>query len=113
MQNLMGRLRRGGLLHERSVVRIRAAGSLFSPGLLQTAFNADCPMSSAESADGIVLLDNSIDAMLRWDGNERNARPAGVKAPKSAPTISGDNAGDGSGDDGDSAYASILFDFTR
>jgi hypothetical protein len=39
------------------------------------------PDSYAESADGVVLIANGIDPVLRWDGFQAFAEPAGVPAP--------------------------------
>lgn len=45
------------------------------------------PDSFAESADGLVLIANGIDPVLRWDGARPAAEPAGVPAPATAPTL--------------------------
>lgn len=39
------------------------------------------PDSYAESADGVVLIANGIDPVVRWDGFAATAEPAGVEAP--------------------------------
>lgn len=57
------------------------------------------PDSFAESADGVVLIANGVDPMVRWDGFSQIARPAGVRPPPagSAPVVSGAGSGGLSG----------------
>lgn len=54
------------------------------------------PNSFAESSQGVVLIANGVDPMLRWDGYAEQAEPAGVAAPDPAviPVVA--PAGDGS-----------------
>lgn len=53
------------------------------------------PDSYAESADGVVLIANGIDRVLRWDGFAQTAEPAGVEAPNPAvkPAITASGSG--------------------
>lgn len=47
------------------------------------------PDTYAESSDGVVLIANGIDPVVRWDGFAASAEPAGVPAPdpSTAPVI--------------------------
>ncbi len=51
------------------------------------------PDSHAMHADGLLLVANGIDAVLRWDGLTDEAEPAGVLAPATAPTLSASGSG--------------------
>lgn len=51
------------------------------------------PDSFAESAEGVVLIANGVDPVLRWDGLENAAVPAGVAKPSTALLLSGSGAG--------------------
>lgn len=53
------------------------------------------PDSYAESADGVILIANGIDRVLRWDGFSQTAEPAGVEAPdpETVPAITASGAG--------------------
>lgn len=53
------------------------------------------PDSFAESADGVVLIANGINPVLRWDSLSASAQPAGVAPPD--PTVVPAIAGSGSG----------------
>jgi hypothetical protein len=59
--------------------------------LLRTGLSKRFPLWFTETADGVVLITNGIDPMLRWDGTRRGATYAGVPAPATAPqmTITG------------------------
>lgn len=48
------------------------------------------PDSYAESSDGVILIANGIDPVVRWDGFAASAEPAGVEAPApgTVPAIS-------------------------
>lgn len=111
----LGRNRYGGLMYGTERIRIATGGSLRAPGLLYQHLNADCPQTFAESAAGILLTANGIDPMLRWDGIEWTAIPAGVPAPSTPFTMSGRNAlntttGNPSGG---GAYEEVTFNFIR
>lgn len=51
------------------------------------------PEHSALSPDGLLLLANGIDPVLRWDGWQDEAEPAGVIAPASACSFTGSGVG--------------------
>lgn len=53
------------------------------------------PNSFAESADGVVLIANGIDPVVRWDGFAAVAEEAGVEAPDPdvIPALSGSGTG--------------------
>lgn len=53
------------------------------------------PNDFAESADGVVLIANGIDPMLRWDGFATQAEAAGVEAPDpdTTPVLAGSGVG--------------------
>lgn len=53
------------------------------------------PDSYAESADGVILIANGIDPVVRWDGFAASAEPAGVEAPDpdTVPAISVSGSG--------------------
>ncbi|HET6576480.1 MAG TPA: hypothetical protein VFG68_22965 [Fimbriiglobus sp.] len=53
----------------------------------------DVPDSFAESADGVVLVANGINRMVRWDPYESVAVDAGVTAPATALTVAGSGSG--------------------
>lgn len=55
------------------------------------------PDSMAESADGVVLVANGINAMVRWDGYDTQAVAAGVAAPATAMTLTPSFAAGGGG----------------
>lgn len=57
----------------------------------------DVPDSFAESADGVVLIANGINRLVRWDPYESVAVDAGVTAPATAVTLSASGAGSISG----------------
>lgn len=45
------------------------------------------PDSFAEASSGLLLIANGMNTMLRWDGLTNTAEEAGVKAPKTAPSL--------------------------
>lgn len=49
--------------------------------------------SFAQSADGVVLVANGQDPMLRWDGYTSTATPAGVTPPAAAPIVTASGSG--------------------
>lgn len=51
------------------------------------------PDSFAETSDGIVLVANGIDNVLRWNGETNQAEPAGVIPPETALTIGSSGTG--------------------
>lgn len=53
------------------------------------------PDSFAESAEGIVLVANGIDGLIKWDGYANQAQPAGVQPPGQSvvPVITGSGSG--------------------
>ncbi len=55
--------------------------------LLATGLSTRSPFSFAETSDGLVLMTNGIDPMLRWDGTSRSAVAAGVPSPLDALTV--------------------------
>lgn len=63
------------------------------------------PDSYAESPDGVLLIANGIDPMLRWDGMTINAERAGVSPPEDAPDLAISGTGDISG----TYYAYVRF----
>ncbi len=74
---------------------LTAQGKVLLPGdptlirtLLATGLSGRYPFNFAETADGLVLMSNGIDPMLRWDGTSGPAVPAGVPAPDTAVTVS-------------------------
>ena len=46
------------------------------------------PASMTETEDGVVLIANGIDPVMRWNGYDPAASRAGVAAPTTAPTVS-------------------------
>lgn len=109
-QSYIGRNRGDGLMYGTVVVGIFVSGSLTSPGLLWTGFDAQCPATFAESPDGILLIANGINPTLRWDGVTRTAIEAGVKPPTAAPVMSAD--GSQTATTTDDLFETIQFDFT-
>jgi hypothetical protein len=55
--------------------------------VLRTGLSGRHPFYFAEAADGVVLITNGIDPMLRWDGSGLSAEVAGVPAPATGPSI--------------------------
>ncbi len=51
------------------------------------------PNSFVETAEGIVLIANGIDPVLRWNGETNQAEPAGVIAPTDAISIGSSGVG--------------------
>lgn len=51
------------------------------------------PDTFAMAPDGILLIANGIDPMLRWDGFAQEAEPAGVSKPLTAPTLAASGTG--------------------
>jgi len=49
--------------------------------------------SFAETAEGILLVANGMDPVLRWDGLSGQMETAGIAAPTQAPVLSGSGAG--------------------
>ena len=56
------------------------------------------PLSFAESEDGVLLMANGIDPMLRWDGYAAEASPAGIAPPRLAPGMIAEGEGGISGE---------------
>jgi hypothetical protein len=54
------------------------------------------PDNYATSADGLLIVANGIDPVLRWDSYSSGMEPAGLIAPRTAPTLAFDLAGLGS-----------------
>lgn len=57
----------------------------------------DVPDSIAESADGVVLIANGVERVVRWDPYDTVAVDAGVTAPATAATLAGSGTGSISG----------------
>lgn len=51
------------------------------------------PDNFAETNDGLLLVANGIDRMLRWDGVSGQATPAGIDPPEEAVTVGGAGTG--------------------
>jgi hypothetical protein len=51
------------------------------------------PDTHAQTGDGLLLIANGIDAMLRWDGFTGTAEPAGLIAPTTGVTAGGSGVG--------------------
>ena len=51
------------------------------------------PDSYAQTPEGLLLVANGVQAMLRWDGLSAQMETAGVKPPATAPTISASGVG--------------------
>lgn len=51
------------------------------------------PNSFIETAEGIILIANGIDNVLRWNGETNQAEPAGVIAPTAAITVGSSGVG--------------------
>lgn len=107
-QNYIGRDRGGGLMVIEANVLISVTADLFAPGLLFSRFDAMCPATFAEAANGVVLIANGINPMLRWDGVTRTAIPAGVLPPDVAPYFDGE----GGTEPPAGSSETLTFDFT-
>ncbi len=55
--------------------------------LLATGLSQRFPFQFAETSDGLVLMSNGIDPMLKWDGTSGPAVPAGVPSPTDPVTV--------------------------
>ncbi len=55
--------------------------------VLATGLSGRYPLNFAETGDGLVLMTNGIDPMLRWDGSSGPAIPAGVPSPATALSL--------------------------
>lgn len=63
------------------------------------------PDTYTTTAGGTLLIANGVDPVLRWDGRQAEAEPAGVDAPGDGPSL----AGSGSGSITGTYYAYLRF----
>ncbi len=66
---------------------ILAGSSSLMRAVIRDDISKRHPFNFASVPDGIVLMANGIDPMLRWDGQSLQAEVAGVPAPTEAATI--------------------------
>lgn len=62
-----------------------------------TGLSTEFPVHFAETPDGLLLIANGIDPVLRWDGISRSFYPAGMIAPSTALTLGSSGSGTLSG----------------
>lgn len=66
---------------------------LGAQALLRSKTSRDFPASFAETPDGLLLIANGVDPMLKWDGLAQSAVPAGVKPPLDGMELGGSGLG--------------------
>lgn len=61
--------------------------------VLSSAISGDWPASYAECPNGLLLIADGVNPVIRWDGMSRTSDTAGVLAPTAAPLLGGMGVG--------------------
>lgn len=70
-----------------SSIRFFSRATAHVPGVLANRVEADCPVRFTETFDGLLVISNGINPMLKWDGVMPAAVPMGCPAPLEAMSI--------------------------